>query len=127
MAKKTTLYASALVGALEGVSEKEQRTRIARLKNLLKKRGDTRLLSALLYEFAKMWAARKGTIALVVSAGPPSFLKAAMQKTLKKKGYQVQEKQDPALLGGSAVFLGNEYLVDNSVRGKLRKMQSFLS
>ena len=127
MAKKTSLYARALVESLQGASEKEQRARIARFKTLLKKRGDLRLQSAVLGEFAKLWATRNGKIAKVVSAkkASASFIDA-VAKTLKKEGYVVEEEENELLIGGSAVFLSNEYVVDNSVRGKLQKLRLLL-
>ena len=127
MAKKTSLYAKALVESLDGVSEKEVRTRIVRFKTLLKKRGDLRLLSAVLAEFAKLWEQRKGKVASVVFARKPSaLLSGLMKRTLQKQGYSVKEEQNELLIGGAAVFMGNEYLLDNSVQGKLHKLRTLL-
>ncbi|MDA1337551.1 MAG: F0F1 ATP synthase subunit delta [bacterium] len=127
MAKKTSLYARALVQSLRDVSEKEQRARVARFKSLLKKRGDLRLLSGVLGEFAKLWEQRNGKIANIVSAkkASPAFLETA-GRALKKEGYVAKEEVNELLIGGSAVFLGNEYLIDSSVRGKLHKLRLFL-
>ena len=127
MAKKTRLYAKALVESLEGVMEKEQREIAARFKHLLKKRGDLRHVSSVLQEFKKLWEERKGKIARVVAATElPSSLSSFMKSALKKKGYQVKEEQDKNLIGGAAVFLGNEYLFDNTVKGKLQKLKDVL-
>ena len=127
MAKKTSLYARALVESLQDVPVKEQKERIVRFKTLLKKRGDLRLQSAILGEFVKLWEKRDGKIATVISAkeAPDSFIHS-ITKTLKKEGYIVKEEENEALIGGFAVFLSNEYLIDNSIKGKLHKLRLLL-
>ena len=127
MAKKTSLYARALVESLKDVPLKEQKERIVRFKTLLKKRGDLRLQSAILGEFVKIWEKRDGKIATVISAkeAPDSFIHS-ITKTLKKEGYVVKEEENEALIGGFAVFLSNEYLIDNSIKGKLHKLRLLL-
>ena len=127
MAKKTSLYARALVESLKDVPLKEQKERIVRFKTLLKKRGDLRLQSAILGEFVKLWEKRDGKIATVISAkeAPDSFIHS-ITKTLKKEGYVVKEEENEALIGGFAVFLSNEYLIDNSIKGKLHKLRLLL-
>ena len=127
MAKKTSLYARALVESLKDASAKEQKERIMRFKTLLKKRGDLRLQSAILGEFVKLWEQRDGKIAKVVSAKKaPTFFIDSTTKTLKKEGYTVKEEENEALIGGFAVFLSNEYLIDNSIKGKLHKLRLLL-
>lgn len=92
------------------------------------KRGDLGLLSVILREFKKLWEQRKGTIASLVSAAKlPPRLSEELQSALRQQGYEARETEDERLLGGTAVFLGKEYFIDGSVRGKLRKLQSFLS
>ena len=127
MAKKTSLYARALVESLKDAPLKEQKERIVRFKTLLKKRGDLRLQSAILGEFVKLWEKRDGKIATVISAkeAPDSFI-SSITKTLKKEGYIVKEEENEALIGGFAVFLSNEYLIDNSIKGKLHKLRLLL-
>jgi F0F1-type ATP synthase delta subunit len=123
MAKKTSVYAKALVESLDRVTQQEAKARIARFKKLLKKRGDVRMLSGVLQEFFKLWEQRKGKIANVVFASKPSlsFLDA-MQKTVQQQGYQIKEQVDARVIGGVAVFLGNEYLFDNTLKGKLQRL-----
>ena len=98
-----------------------------RFKTLLKKRGDLRLQSAILGEFVKLWEQRDGKIAKVVSAKkmPTSFIDSTT-RTLEKEGYMVREEENEALIGGFAVFLSNEYLIDNSIKGKLHKLRLLL-
>ena len=128
MAKKASLYARALLQSLEEASEKEQREIAARFKSLLKKRGDLRHVSSVLREFSNLWKERKGKIARVVTAFdlPASFV-SFMKSALKKKGYQIEEEQNENLIGGAAVFLGNEYLFDNTIKGKLQKLRAVLT
>ncbi|MDP2735806.1 MAG: F0F1 ATP synthase subunit delta [bacterium] len=125
MAKKTLVYARALLSAFLKAPEKEQRGIAARFRQLLKKRGDLKLASSVLQEFCKLWESRNGIVARVVTA-KESSVTDAVKKALDRQGYQVAKEQDPRLVGGAAVFLGNEYLVDNSVKGRLQKLQSML-
>jgi len=127
MAKKASLYAKALLKSLDGAPEKKQREIAIRFKSLLKKRGDLRYFNSVLQEFLKLWEERKGKVARVVSAKElPSSFAFAMKSALKKKGYQVKEEHSENLIGGVAVFLGNEYLFDNTVKGKLQKLKAVL-
>jgi len=127
MAKKASLYAKVLVQSLESAPEQKQKEIVARFKGILKKRGDLRHVSAVLQEFAKLWEKRKGKIAHMVSATElPSSFVSLVRSVVKKKGYQVKEEHDENLIGGVAVFFGNEYLFDNTVRGKLQKLKAIL-
>ena len=127
MVKKVSLYAKVLVQSLNGASEKEQKEIAVRFKRLLKKRGDLRHLSSVLQEFLKLWEERKGKIARVITAHEfSSSFVSSMKNVLKKDGYQVKEEQNESLIGGTAVFLGNEYLFDNTVKGKLQKLKAVL-
>ena len=127
MTKKASLYARALVQSLEGASEQKQKEIISRFKSLLKKRGDLRHLSSVFQEFEKLWEERDGKIARVVShAGLSVSFAGLIKGALKEKGYQIKEEQDKSLIGGVAVFLGNEYLFDNTVKGKLQKLKAVL-
>jgi F0F1-type ATP synthase delta subunit len=127
MTKNPIAYAEALVWSLKDASEKEQQVRIQRFHKLLKKQGDVRLLSPILREFEKLWEQKNGKVARLVSTGTiSSFLKESIESGLKEKGYQLREVKEESLIGGAAVFLGNEYLIDNSIQGKLRKLQMIL-
>ena len=86
-----------------------------------------RHLSSILQEFTKLWEERKGKVARVVSARelPQSFV-GSVKSALEKKGYQIKEEHIANLLGGAAVFLGQEYLFDNTVKGKLQKLKAVL-
>ena len=49
-----------------------------------------------------------------------------MEQSLAKKNYVMEEKVDPAVIGGVALFLGNEYVVDGTARGKLQRIATLL-
>lgn len=127
MAKKASLYAKVLVQSFNGASEKKQREIAVRFKSLLKKRGDLRRASLVLQEFLKLWEERNGKIARIVSSSElPSSIATQMKSVLKKSGYQVKEEQNENVIGGAAVFLGHEYLFDNTVKGKLQKLKAIV-
>tara|TARA_Y100000310_G_scaffold335775_1_gene418654 strand:+ start:3039 stop:3434 length:396 start_codon:yes stop_codon:yes gene_type:complete len=128
MTKKTRIYARALVAALKDVEGKEMQARIARFKEVLKKRGDLKLVSAVIREFQRLWEQREGKISRVVVANPEAG--GGLKKTkemLQKKGYQSTQEVQEDLIGGLAVFLGSEYLIDNTIRGRLQKLQEYLT
>ncbi|MCH7552292.1 F0F1 ATP synthase subunit delta [Patescibacteria group bacterium] len=122
---KTKMYAKALLEVLEGKSEKEQKLVAQRLKQLLKKRGDLRLLSAIVKEVESL---QQGNPAQVVTAFKLSEQARSMvKKYLEQKGFSMQEKVDAHVLGGIAVYLGKEYMIDGTVRGKLQKLWQKIS
>lgn len=119
------MYAKALLDTLEGKSEKEQKDIAQRLKQLLKKRGDLRLLSAILKEVESL---QQGNSAQVVTAFKLSEQRRNMvKKYLEQKGFSMKEKVDARVLGGIAVYLGKEYMIDGTVRGKLQKLWQKIS
>ncbi len=122
------MYAQALKETLEGVSQKTQATvRIKNFKKLLKKRGDLKLLAQILQEFQKAWRERKGKIGELLSAKPLSpAIREYSKKAVQKKGFVYEEKVDSSLIGGMALLLSNEYLIDNTVAGKIRKLREQL-
>ncbi|MCH7828316.1 F0F1 ATP synthase subunit delta [Patescibacteria group bacterium] len=127
MTKKASIYAKVLVQSFKGAPEKEQKMIAARFKSLLKKRGDLRYVSSILQEFAKLWEERNGKIAHVLTAHELPVLYAHLIKSaLKKQGYQVKTELNESLIGGTAIFLGQEYLFDNTVKGKLQKLRAVL-
>ena len=120
---KTRVYAKALKEVLEKASEKEQKKVIARLKVVLKKRQNLRHLSSVLKQFEQLWIERKGKQARAVVARPLSReLKAKVSRGLLKKGFRYNEEVQEDVLGGIALFLGKDYLIDNTVRSKLAKL-----
>ena len=118
MQGKAKTYAQAMVESLDGLSEKEAAKRVKNLKILLQKRGDFKQLSKILYEFSRAWKEWKGQIAEVVTAEPlSSKARESMEKSLKKKGYIMEERIDPSVIGGTALYLGRDYMIDGTIRG----------
>ncbi len=119
----THVYAKALKEVLERASEKERKKVVARLKIVLKRRQHVRHFSSVLKEFEQLWVERKGKQARAVVARPLGReLKAKVSRELLKKGFQYNEEVQEDVLGGIALFLGKDYLIDNTVRSKLAKL-----
>ncbi|MBI2113344.1 MAG: F0F1 ATP synthase subunit delta [Candidatus Wildermuthbacteria bacterium] len=127
MRNKKELYARVLLESLQGASETQAHLKARLFKQLLKKRGDLKLAASILKEFEALWKARKGKIAKVHAAGQlPEKSEDALKKKLAHLGYVMEIKEDPGLLAGVAVFLGNDYLIDNSLRGRLRRIRRMI-
>lgn len=115
----------ALKDVLLKSSSQKQGIRIANFKKLLKKRGDLKIATKVLREFKTLWLERNGKIGKVLSAKPLSQeAKGRAKRALAKKGFAYDEKTDPSLIGGMALLLGNEYYIDNTVRGKIEKLRA---
>ncbi|MBI2098735.1 MAG: F0F1 ATP synthase subunit delta [Candidatus Wildermuthbacteria bacterium] len=135
---KAKTYAKVLVETLEDASESEAKKKVQRFKLMLQKRGDAKYASEILREFAKAWKERKGPIATVVSAESlaPAVRKEMEQSLAKSaiggsasggKKYVVEEKVDKSVIGGIAVLLGNNFLIDGTIRGKLKRISALLN
>lgn len=123
--KKIRRYVKALVGSLmKAKTRKEAAVMLSNFFLLVKRRGDTKFLRAILVEAQHEYEARGGKVAEMVSAAPVSL--AARKRALsilKPKGFgAITMRVNPELLGGSALFLGNEYLMDGTLREKLYRM-----
>ncbi|MDO8577420.1 MAG: F0F1 ATP synthase subunit delta [Candidatus Wildermuthbacteria bacterium] len=120
---KARLYAKALKEVLEKTPQGKIKGIVSRLKLLLKKRGDLRHLPSVLREFEEFWLERKGKLARVAFAkAQSSEAKAKLTRKLRTLGFQYTEEMRPEIIGGLAIFLGKEYLIDNTVRSKLAKL-----
>ena len=128
MQSRAKIYAAVMVESFDGLSEKETVKRVKNLKILLQKRGDFKQLSKILQEFTRAWKERKGQVAEVVTAEPLSS-KAweDMEKSLTKKGYIMEERIDPSVIGGTALYLGRDYVIDGTVRGKLKRISNIVN
>lgn len=126
---KTRKYADALLQALEKESDEKKVIEIvSRLKKILRKHGQTRRTNEILKIFSKMWKERNGKIATIFSSESliPS-VENKMKKQLLEKKYSVEERVDPDLIGGLALYLGNDYLIDATIKGKLRKIRKSIN
>lgn len=120
---KAKTYASAMVKVLDGVSAKEAAKRVSILKRVLYKRGDSKHISKILQEFAKAWKERNGKVATVLTVEPlAGKTKKRFEQSLSKKRYIMEEKIDPAAIGGVALFLGSDYVIDGTIKGKLQRL-----
>ena len=128
MAQKTRRYAQLLVDTLQDATEKEAREKIAKFRVFLKERGDMKLLNSILQEFQKLWTKRKGPVARIVSARPlPLSVQSQLKERVREKGFSPEMEINPEVIGGLAIFFGDEYVVDGTVRAKLAKVQQALS
>ena len=125
MPSKARIYGEVLKEVLEKTPEQKRKALFQNFRNLLKKRGDLRLLARAVQEFKTAWTNRKGNMGTVVFAKIPSARdRRSVTKTLKRKGFIYKQIVDPALVGGAKIFLGNEYVIDNTIRGKLQRLLS---
>ena len=123
MRNRAMTYAKAMVEAFDGVSEKDAKKRAQTLKRMLYKRGDSKHISKILQEFARAWKERKGQTATVLSAELLSGkTRKQFEESLAKKRYIMEEKVDAGVIGGVALFLGNDYVIDSTIRGKLQRL-----
>ena len=128
MQSRAKIYAAVMVESFDGLSEKETVKRVKRLKILLQKRGDFKQLSKILYEFTRAWKERKGQVAEVVTAETlSSKARESMEKSLKKKGFIIEERIDPSVIGGTALYLGRDYVIDGTVRAKLKRISNIVN
>ena len=119
------MYARAFLEAADSKTEEEQKHVAQRLRQLLKKRGDLRLLSHILKEIESL---QQGNPAQVVTAFKLSEqAKSTLEKSLEQKGFSMQEKVDAHVIGGIVMYLGKEYMIDGTVRGKLQKLWQKIS
>lgn len=123
--KNIRRYVKALVGSLTKAKTKKEATgMLSNFFALVKRRGDTKFLRTILVEVQSEYETRGGKRAEMVSANPLSL--ATRKKALsilKPKGFRtLRVRVNPQLLGGSALFLGNEYLMDGTLREKLYRM-----
>lgn len=123
MHSKAKTYGQVLKEVLQEASKQKRKTLFQNFKNLLKKRGDLRLLSKAVQEFKRLWENREGKIGTVVFATSPSEkMRKAAAKAFKRQGFVYEEKVDPGLVGGAEIFLGSDYLIDNSIKRKLERI-----
>lgn len=120
-------YASVLQEVLEKTPTAKWEEVAKRFVVLLKKTGRLGMASKIMHDFRKLWMERKGKKALVVSTHPLSEkTKKETEEILGKKGFLLQEQLDKGIIGGAILFLGQEYMIDNSIKGKLQKIERYL-
>jgi F-type H+-transporting ATPase subunit delta len=98
---------------------------------LLIRRGRFDELGAVVREFRRLDARRKGVVEAIVSAALPldDADRAAMDERMAAmtgQDIRMEEQVDPALLGGVQVRLGDR-LIDGSIRGRLERLRATFS
>ena len=123
MQSKIRIYAGVLHEVLKGASLAEQKKRVHAFKGILKKRGDMKMSHGILQEFYRLQKEQKGKIGKVISGHIlQASVKSMLSIMLRSMRYTLEDRIDPAVIGGVAVFLGNEFLIDNTIVGRLRKL-----
>jgi F-type H+-transporting ATPase subunit delta len=98
---------------------------------LLIRRGRFDELGAVLREFRRLDARRKGLVEAIVTSAAPldDAERAALAERLTAltgQTVQTQERVDPDLIGGIQVRIGDR-LIDGSVRGRLERLRASLT
>lgn len=121
---KTTLYARLLVEALRDAAPAIAAARVANFKKLLKRANDLKIAGKVVKEFERLWAAKDGTVAEVIAARPlTASARKKLETRLKAKGYVLAERIDARIIGGVALRLGSERLVDGTIINKLQRLR----
>jgi F0F1-type ATP synthase delta subunit len=123
MQSKVRIYAKVLHESLKGVSLIEQKKRMHIFKEILKKRGDMKISHGILQEFQKLEREQTGRVAKAISAKHLSpSVKTALVSRLQSMKFTLEDHIDPRVIGGVALFLGKEFLIDNTILARLRKL-----
>ncbi|MDO8584632.1 MAG: F0F1 ATP synthase subunit delta [bacterium] len=121
---KQTVYARLLVEALRDAKPAIVAARIANFKKLLKRSNDLKIAGKVVKEFERLWAAKDGTVAEVVTARPlGGSARKKLETRLKARGYVFAERIDPRVIGGVALRLGSDVLVDGTITNKLQRLR----
>lgn len=125
MSNKARTYATALFETLLGKSAKEAEIRIVRFVALLKKHGDLKIAREVISAFRTLLKEQEGKEGILVTARPLSQKASQrMRALLDKKGIAITEEVNPAVIGGAALFVNREFLIDGTVKTKLEKIFS---
>ena len=118
---KAKLYAEALRQVLESTQEKDFSNKIDNFKKLLKRSGGMKIAGRVVREFKTIWSEKDGQIAQIITASPLSKgMREQIELVLKNKGFVLKERVDPNVLGGLAIVLGKDRLIDYTIKKKLK-------
>lgn len=90
------------------------------------------VLPDILTLFENLSATRAGVVKAKVITFKPlteqqkTKLKQALEKRLQSK-VELEEDQDPTILGGLKIYIGNDRVIDGSVRGELDQLTKILA
>ncbi|MDP3900805.1 MAG: F0F1 ATP synthase subunit delta [bacterium] len=114
-------YALALSSSLK--DGKETEVRIARFRQIVKKRGDTRLLGSILRELEVEAELEKGKKAvLVTSSKLSSKLRKEIDELFTNLGWALREEVRAEVIGGAALFLQDSVLIDGTAKKRLQEI-----
>ncbi len=125
-------YARSLYDLVAGKSEEESKKLIAGFIDFLHRRQDLGKAEAIIAELEHIYARISGEVsAELVSARPlaeeaKKIIAAYLEKKAGAASVKLQEKIDPALIGGF-VLRYNGLVIDGSLQNNLRKFKKQLS
>lgn len=118
---KARTYAMALMASLKDGKDVEGKA--ARFRQLLKKRGDTRLMGSILKEAARIAQLQEGKKArLVTSRKLSEARRKDVDELFSGLGWVLEEEVSPKVMGGAALFLEDSVLIDGTVNKRLAKI-----
>ncbi len=116
-------YAAALLASLKGKTETEQNRLLKSFLVLVRQRGDSRRLGAIVREVEKQSLKEHGWKKVLLESPDPitSQMKKEMGEVLGKN-ILWQEKINPDLVAGIRILINDEILVDASAKTQLRRI-----
>ena len=119
----TKQYATALLGALEDKTAREQKKILRRFMQVLLKSRDFSKRAAILKEYERQYLSAHGVKKVNLDSAAPVSpkLKNEIQKILGGK-LSVSERVDPTLLAGIKIVVDDETLIDASGRARLEML-----
>ncbi|MBI2121540.1 MAG: F0F1 ATP synthase subunit delta [Candidatus Sungbacteria bacterium] len=116
-------YASVILSAFDGKSEKERKEILKRFVDVLAKNRDMARLGAILREIEREFLKKSGRKKIWVESVSPvsDDLRQEIEKTVAGKTY-LYEKINPSLLAGLRILINDELLIDASAKRQIDKL-----
>lgn len=116
-------YASALVAALKGKSDSEQKEAIRRFIALLRKRGLWSRRMLMLKETERQYLKEAGAAKVSLASAAPLApeTRRGIERVLGKN-ILWQERIDPGLLAGIKILVNEELLIDATAKRQIERM-----
>lgn len=102
-------------------SKENEKEQLKHFVMVLRKNGDTRMFEKILKEFERLEEQEEGKKITVVSSEPISENMKSNIRHVVGKG-TIEEKIEKGRGAGMSIFVGNEYVIDGTVKGKLRSI-----
>lgn len=116
-------YASALVAAVKGKSDSEQREAIRRFITLLRKRGLWSRRMLMLKEAERQYLKEAGAVKVSLASAAP--LAPETRREIERvlgKNILWQERTDPGILAGIKILVNEELLIDATAKRQIERM-----